>query len=400
MTKREKTLAALVGMLLVLACLFYGFRILSREFNDRSNQLRALEGQVRDKHRAVMFSQPAADRMRLYERRALPANVEKARSLYQTWLLKSVTDVGFQEPNVNVVASASSRDLYHQLGFTVSGRGNIKQLTEFLYSFYSADYLHRIRRLHAKRILGSKNLDVAMAIEALSLPTANHIDRLSNFPSGRLAQGERDDYLQAILARNLSGPPNQEPRIGQIGDRTVHTGDELSFEVAATDPDPLDRLAFDMLAPDLDDAQLDPRSGRFRWVPRQPGEYELAVSVSDDGFPPKTQTQTVLVTVTDPPPESPAPPEAKPSFDLARFAFVTAITNSGGRHQTWISLRTEGKMLRLHEGEQFNVGQVPVTVRQIDDRGVELEAAVLEKRFRVGLGQNLAEGRDILVEGT
>ncbi|MCH5373908.1 MAG: cadherin repeat domain-containing protein [Planctomycetes bacterium] len=397
MTQRERLLVAVVGVLILLGGTMYGFRYITKNISAKRSQIASLENQIQDKQLTLQVSRLAADRMRLYERRSLPADVEKARSLYQTWLLKSVTGVGFDEPDVNVVSSQSSnRNLYHQLGFTLSGRGDLKQLVEFLHAFYQADYMHRIRRLHVKRIQGTKKLDISMAIEALSLPTATHLDGLSEFDSGRLAHGGLEEYLDKILARNLSGPPNHEPMVDSIGETRASTGSTVSIKLRARDPDRLDQLRYAMEAENLPGAQLDSRSGEFRWRPDKPGDYQVVFKVTDDGLPPKTQSQRVRITVTDPPPERPREPVvSKPSFDLARFAYVTAITETSGQREAWINLRTEAKTLRVREGDEFTIGEVPVTVKQIGTATIELEAPVLERRFRVALGRSLAEGSDL-----
>jgi hypothetical protein len=389
----------MVGSLILLGGSMYGISYLSRTITGKRAEALNLESQIREKQRTVRLSQLAADRLTLYERRSLPPDLEKARSLYQTWLLKAVTDVGLSEPNVNVVSSQSHRGLYHQLGFTVSGRGDLKQLTQLLYAFYEADYLHRIRRLHLKRIQGSRQLDIAMAIEAVSLPTATHLDGLSEFESERLAHGDLEKYFETILARNLSGPPNQPPAFESISDQRVNTDSSVSLTVRAKDPDRNDQLRYSMEADGLSGAEFDGQSGQFRWRPSRAGDYRVTFHVSDDGFPSQSASQRVQITVTDPPPPTAVkPPEtivSKPSFDMAKFVYVTAITESGGRRQIWVSLRTEGKTLKLFEGDEFNVGQIPVSVKRIDSSAVELEAAILEKRIRVTLGKSLAEGDDL-----
>ncbi len=393
MTKREKLLGALVGLLLLLAGVLYGAQGVVRSIDMRRASLRALESELQEKRQIVRLSQLAADRMQLYERRALPADVQKARSLYQTWLLEAVTEIGFDEPNVNVVASTTSRELYHQLGFTLSGRGDLKQVVQFLHTFYEADYLHRIRRLHVKPVSRSRQLDVAVAIEALSLPTALHEDQLSDFASGRLAFGDMQDYMTTILHRNMLGAANRPPRLASLSDRTATVGSTISFTLSAEESDPWDTLEFG-LEGDLPGARLDRRSGQFSWRPQTPGRYEVDFVVTDDGWPPLSHRRSMRITVEPPPaaPPPPPPPVARPpSFEEAQFAFVTAITESGGRRQAWINLRTEAKTLKLHEGEEFQVGEIPVTIRQINQRSVEMEAPDLEKQFQVPLGQSLAQ---------
>ncbi len=404
MNKREKILAAMVGLLILVGGVLYATSYVSQTMANKNSQILNLETQIDQKQLAIRQSITAAERMTLYERRSLPPDLERARSLYQTWLLKVVTDVGLSEPNVNVVSSQSHRGLYNQLGFTVSGRGDIRQLTRLLYSFYEADYLHRIRRLHVRRIQGSRQLDIGLAIDAVSLPTATHMDSLSEFPSGRLAHGSLQDYYDVILARNLKGPPNNPPVFESISDQRVNTNSSVSFTVRARDPDGQDQIRYSMDADGISGAAFDPQSGQFRWRPTSPGDYQVTFHAVDDGFPPMSASQRVRISVTDPPP--PAPREepkvvaAKPSFAMAKFAYVSGITEVNGRRQTWINLRADGSVLKLFEGDEFTVGEVPVMVRQIHGNTVELEAEVLEKRFRVRLGQNLAEGVDLTSPST
>ena len=60
----------------------------------------------------------------------------------------------------------------------------------------------------------------------------------------------------------------------------------------------------------------------------------------------------------------------------------------------------KGKLLKLFEGDEFQVGEVTVQVTRIDERAVELDAPVLERRLQDALGQNLAEGRELTEAGT
>ena len=144
-----------------------------------------------------------------------------------------------------------------------------------------------------------------------------------------------------------------------------------------------------------------PRAAHFEWPAEKIGEYEVVVAATDDGYPPKTARQTVKIRITERPPDAPAAITVpKPSFDLAKFVFLTAITEAGGKRQAWISLRTKGELLKLFEGDEFQVGEVTVKISRIAEKTVELDAAVLEKRLLVTLGQNLAEGRDLTAAGT
>jgi hypothetical protein len=109
----------------------------------------------------------------------------------------------------------------------------------------------------------------------------------------------------------------------------------------------------------------------------QAGRLPVTFHVTDDGFPPKSSLATCQdqrdrpAASARPTPKAPEPVVTKPSFALAKFAYVTAITQVNGQRQTWISLRSEGTTLKLFEGDEFNMGQVPVVVRQIENSTVE-----------------------------
>lgn len=395
MTKREKLLASLVGALILLVALGYGFRQIDRTLKARRNQLADVHKQIRDKRRVIRFSHQAADRLKVYERRALPNDLETARSQYQEFLVSLVTNAGFDDPNVVASSSRDVRGVYHQFSFTISGQGDLRQLIDFLYEFYAADYLHRVRRLHAKRIPDTRRLDLSFSIEAVSLPTSEN-EKLPrpSVDGTMLAFGNRVDYYSTVLGRNLAGPANKEPRLEGLRDRTVTVDESVEFRVAARDPDKLDSVRYSLEGESLADARFDERSGEFRWRPKEVGQYTFVFKATDDGWPARSDTAAVRINVIEPPPEKPAPPTPKrePNFAPARFTFVTAITQAGGRRQAWIDLRSEGELLKLFEGDEFTVGDVNVVVEAINDRYVIIEAKELEKRLVVDLGKALSQG--------
>jgi len=401
MTKRERTLAMLVGASLLVLVALYGSKKVSDALRTRRAQIAGLEKQVRDKNRMVRLSQEHADRMQDYQRRALPSDLEKARSLYQTWLLSLVKDAGFQDPQVSVLPARSEKGVYDTLAFSVSGRGDLQKLVAFLHRFYAADLLHRVRRLYAKRVPGTKQLDLAFAIDAVSLPGSDNADKLNDQPSQRLTRGDLEAYRNPILNRNLTGPANKEPALETIGDQSKYAGDLVSFAVQARDPDKWDQVTYSLESGSLPNAKIDPQSGRFEWQAEKTGDYEVVVTATDDGFPPKTARQTVKISVTERPPDMTPPPAVPPpSFEQAKFAHLTAITEADGKRQAWISLRTEGKLLKLFEGEAFPIGEVTVKVLRIAEKTVELDASALPKRLLVTLGQSVAEGRELTAPGT
>ena len=400
MNKREQILAVVMGGLLLVLIVFFTFNKVNGVLQGKKQQVIALEQNIKNKQRIVKFSHIEADRMQDYERMSLPSDVEKARSLYQNWLVSLVTEAGFEDPQVNVLSSRKDNDVFHSFSFTVNGRADLRELVNFQYRFYSADFLHRIRRLHAKRINDSRQLELSISIDALALMTANNEDRLNDQPQPVL-EYDLLAYMQTILGRNFSGPANLEPELESIGDKSGYTNTLISFNVSARDPDRLDSITYGLDGSELEGVKIDPQSGRVELQADEPGEIELVVTATDDGFPPRTVSQTIRVAVTDEP--EPEPEEAaaasRPSFELGKFVFLTAVTQASGRRQAWISLRTEGKLLKLFEGDQFDVGEVSVKVSRIEGRTIEVDSPELEQQWSVSLGQSLEQGRSAATEG-
>jgi len=86
------------------------------------------------------------------------------------------------------------------------------------------------------------------------------------------------------------------------------------------------------------------------------------------------------------------PPEFKPDppkFDVAKYAYLTAVTESQGRPQAWLHVRTTGQTFFLHEGDAFKIAENDVKVRRIGHREAELEIAGM--RYTVSLGANVRE---------
>jgi len=390
MSKREKVLACIVASLVLVALVGFVGREVNDAFREKRQRLSQLESEIRDKKLFDQFTQEHRDRMEVYKARSLPSDLEEARSLYNEWLVNRAVEVGFVDQKITPVAPRISSKVYNALGFTITAKGNLEQMVRFLHTFYSVDYLHRISRLHVNRHRGTKELGLTFWVDALSLPTATN-EELTDEPSNRLTHDDLDDCRKTIVYRNLFGLPNEEPKMKPVGTVTGYRGRTVEITVAGEDPNELDELRYSFQGDGFPDDCLDERSGRFRWYPEELGEFEVVFTATDDGWPPKSVSQTAKITVTDPPPEVKEPPRM-PSFEKAKYAVVTGVTDDDGRKQAWIHLRTEDEMLQLGEGDEFDVGEVTVTVRRISEKTVELEAKVLQKRLSVGLGQSLAEG--------
>ncbi len=95
---------------------------------------------------------------------------------------------------------------------------------------------------------------------------------------------------------------NSPPTLATIDDKSIQETSTLSFTLSATDTDlPANSLTYSMSnAPD--GASLDANSGFFTWTPtytQGPGAYQVTFIVTDNGSPVLSDSQTIIITVTD-----------------------------------------------------------------------------------------------------
>jgi hypothetical protein len=146
-----------------------------------------------------------------WERRALPANTRDAGRLYQSWLTGLVGRIKLDDVRIEPREGRVRRGVYTALPFTVHGKATLDQLTRLLFEFYSAGYLHQIQQLTVTPLKDSGKLDVNMAIEAVSLPTATSTTGLPDQKPLRPLPGTLAEYQKTIVERNLFKPYTPPP---------------------------------------------------------------------------------------------------------------------------------------------------------------------------------------------
>lgn len=91
-------------------------------------------------------------------------------------------------------------------------------------------------------------------------------------------------------------------------------------------------------------------------------------------------------------------PEIKP-FDIRPYCYLNAIlTNEIGK-EAWIDLRTEGKTLRLKEGDRFEIGGTSCIVIKIDESGLDVETGSDGILSRIDFGSSVSDVRHIASDG-
>ena len=210
--KRTRTLLLVLGSIGVLYTGDLAYRSwIESPRQEAERQKSRLEKRIRDTKLSLAKSKRIAADLEQLESQSLPSDLEVARSSYQSWLLQLVQRAKLQTPNVDSsepvplsVGRGGRRGKpdYHKIGFTLRTRGSLKHVVHFLFDFYRADHLHKIRSMNLNPVGRDRNLDLTLSIETLVLGTALRENELSPGVSERLASATREDY-QPLVRRNL-----------------------------------------------------------------------------------------------------------------------------------------------------------------------------------------------------
>lgn len=385
MTQRERFLAILVGGLLIVGGVWWGFGKYRTAIKNRNNEIERLTMQAEQLTEKQLQGEYANRQMGEYMVRSLPGNVEIAQSRYQQWLIGIVQDNRVSLPKVDPNPSRVIGGLYQQLGFKVSGNADIPDLVGLLHAFYAKDYLHRIRDLSVRAAkTGGFNIELTVDVIAL----ANAPDNLAEpgNESWRI-DGDLAAYREPILNRNFFQPPNEPPRYD--GNKTIVA------IVARETPAPLTfkdseghKLTFELIDGPQEIVSLNPNTGTLKITSDEKKEFGIIVRATDNGYPARASEQQLTVKVVDPPPP-PAPEPVQPKFDEATQTVLTALVQGRDEWTAWMHVRTRDTTLRLRVGDAFEVGTLKGQVVEVTPRYVMLE--IDGRRFSLKPAGNLSE---------
>ncbi len=384
MNQREKILAIIAGGLVaVVAVAFIGLRV-SRSLAALDARLRKATTDLENSEMQITLGREAADQLQAIAERALPAQREVASTAYQQWLV-TLAEQQLDRVNVTRGSVTPNKDIFEVHSFKVTGIGNLREVTRLLSQLESANLAHRIQQLSLRPIKDKKDIDVNLVLEVLAMPQAPERNELPPPPADAPEQRRLE---QIVLDRNLFAPRNREPQLEVDEVYTAFVGQPFRLEPSASDPDRLDNVDFEADVSGLPNARFSRSNKTIQWTPRELGEYKITIAALDDGIPQRRVEREVRIRV-QPAPQAPPPREEKVDLTAAKFAYVTGVTRSGGRPEVWVSLRTEGKTLKLGVGDSFKLGNIEASVASIESQNVEIDAA--GRRVRVRLGQSLAE---------
>lgn len=386
MTQREKVLALIVAATVVIIGGFLGIGRVSRAFDQRQDALVQLDGSLGKQKSVVKRGDKAEDQLAEWRERSLPANDTQARTLYLNWLRSRAVAVDLQGLKLSTPSGGSRGTVFYRHVFGVNAKGDLRQLTQFLYDFYSVDYLHRITRLSVKPLRDSRQIDINITIEAIAIAGTPDRQSLPEPPANRLVRAEVQDYVQKILNRNLFSPPNQPPKVEFVAMQRVNPGKELRIKIPAKDPES-DKMKFEIEGEDVPDGVTINHGGEVVWRPSKEqlrkDEYVVPFRVTDEGWPSKSSTGAIKIAVVE-------PDEEDPEFDPATMATISAINRTSSGPVVWINNKTKGEVLQLLEGDKVSVGTFKGTIAKISVQNLRAEIETEDgKKIQLRLGSPL-----------
>lgn len=386
MTERERFLAMLVGGLLAVAAVWWGFSKYSTAVTTRSNQIIRLQQEQLKLNEQRLQGEFANRQMGEYRIRSLPGDPERAQSHYQQWLLDLVQANGLSKALVDANSSRQIAGLYQLLDFRVRGNADVPNLIGMMYAFYAKDYLHRIRDMSIRRTREG-DFQVEISIDAVAL-LGTPVDLPSREGRSWRVDGDLASYRDPIMNRNLYEPPNQAPRFAGRPDVEAVVGRDTPIPLSFTDPEG-HAIEYEIIEAPEEFVRLDERSGTLRVRSDQTREFEVKVLAVDRGYPSRSsEPLTLKVRVVDPPPPEPEPPP-KLAFDDATQTVLTALVQGRDEWTAWMHVRTRDQTLRLRVGDAFEIGSLKGTVVEVTPRYVMLE--IDDRKFELRPSGNLSE---------
>jgi hypothetical protein len=220
MNPRERILAATVFAILALWGGYSLFGSYQTTLDARGSQVEDARSQLRNAKLTVAKGRKAVQDLERLQKRSLPADPEKALSLYKVWLLTKAKASGLTVNDIKLAPRTTSSTTFNAIGYQIEATGTLTSVAAMLYEFYHSPQLHQIMRLRLQRPTGATQLQVTMEVEALCLPGAVATDTLPEGDSKRLKLASAAEYQKLLAERDLGtaytpprppAPPSERP---------------------------------------------------------------------------------------------------------------------------------------------------------------------------------------------
>lgn len=178
-----------------------------------TQQLGDLDSDLQKSKQQQLLAQKTGKRNDLYLARALPSDPQKARSVYQKWLLSKIDQFEFgsstvdaSQPSALEIRSRTKKGkrvkIGHRIDFTLRGQSSLSKLAAFLDEFRNVGILHKLTSVTLNPIGNEGRLDVSLSIQVLSLEGAMHDTDVTQWRVLPEIVAERESTY-AFVKRNL-----------------------------------------------------------------------------------------------------------------------------------------------------------------------------------------------------
>ena len=405
MTKREKRLTQIGGVILALTIVSWIFNSYSATLSDLERELQQAQRQVDDIDIAEREVEKLAQQFDEMRGQSLPSDISTAQTAYKAWLIDLLQQDDYKFNNVKIASNAiteSEDALFVRHPFQVSFAGSLDSITNMLYAFYSKQILHRVNQLSLQP-LSQDELSVRMTVEAIALSDAPKTVDLEAIKSKEtLSHGDAAKYAEAILNRNLFGPGNNAPTITSSTRQSFYISededDRESFRLTADAKDRNQTVSYELIKHNFpNESQIEfTNDGRVRVQSDEVGEFEIQVQATDTGIPAKqSEIKSISIVFRERPP-TPEPEKVEPPkpFDVAQLAVFTATVEINDRLEAWIWRREKQEMLKLTIGDPIDLGTFQGKIVSISNKALEVEHAE-QGLLSVPSGKTLSEAQNL-----
>jgi hypothetical protein len=203
MNKREQILAVGVGAVVALYGSYYFYGKYAKALHARQADVEAAQTKLDDANHRLRLGHNAVKQMEAWQQRALPANFDKALSLYKAWLLAKAKDSGLVVSDITLLPTTNNNAAFKAIGYQMVANGSLSSVVSMLYEFYRSPQLHQISRLQISRPPGATLLTVSLDVEALSMKGAVATDKLPEGDTKRLKLASADEYKKRLAERDI-----------------------------------------------------------------------------------------------------------------------------------------------------------------------------------------------------
>jgi hypothetical protein len=387
MTNREKLLAGAVGV----ACSLFGGQFIwssiQSGFDSKEQEVASLRTKLQNQELEITEGKVSSMRLMKALPRSISKKVEFAQTDYMDWLIETADSVGLQDPKPRPGATNTERDGFTTYKFSMDAEGTLREATQLLHAIETKPFLHRVTRFVLQPRNDPKDagkLQISMDCEVLSLPMSKERQPTPKSDPGILAKSIQD-YESSIYSRNLFEPKNNPPQLRSNKALDAVVNIPVNYSIEATDPDPNQKLKFALDGDAPEGLKLDEATGKITWTGREIGKTSFNVIAMDSGLPSRSSKQTITIEVKDPPPPPPSPTQ----FDVASQAKLSGLLAGKNGTEAWVFSRTEGKTLKLREGDELKLGEIRGKVVKIGASYMEVETD--GKRWTVGTEETIAD---------